>query len=57
VLEFDHVAEKSHDVSTMLGNGYSWRAILEEIGKCEVRLRELSPPDNSKAGAVGPLPP
>lgn len=37
VLEFDHVAEKSDEVATMVRKGHSWRAILQEIAKCEVR--------------------
>lgn len=38
VLEFDHVrGEKEADVSRMLVRRYSWKRILGEIDKCEVR--------------------
>lgn len=37
VLDFDHVrGTKKLDVSRMMG-GYTWRGILSEITKCEVR--------------------
>jgi hypothetical protein len=39
VLDFDHKVhdEKTHEVSKMLHDGYSWERILEEISKCDVR--------------------
>jgi hypothetical protein len=37
VLEFDHIAEKNYEVTRMVSNGFSWRSIMEEIAKCEVR--------------------
>lgn len=38
VLEFDHVrGSKRYDVSTMARSGWSWRRILQEIAKCEIR--------------------
>ena len=38
VLEFDHVrGSKRFDVSTMARGGFSWRRVLEEIAKCEIR--------------------
>ena len=39
VLEFDHRDEgdKTADVSVLLGEGHSWRRILTEIAKCDVR--------------------
>lgn len=39
VLDFDHRApsEKIHEVSKLLGEGYSWKVILNEIQKCDVR--------------------
>jgi len=37
VLDFDHVFNKSHNVSTLLRKEYSWSSILEEAAKCEVR--------------------
>lgn len=36
VLEFDHLRDKEMGVSTMMGTGYSWDAILLEIEKCEI---------------------
>lgn len=39
VLEFDHKdgVDKIKGVGYMVGNGYSWTAILKEIKKCDVR--------------------
>lgn len=37
VLEFDHLRDKSGDVSRMVSSGLSWDRILFEIEKCEVR--------------------
>ena len=37
VLEFDHIKNKNHSISEMLHGGFSWRNILVEIAKCEVR--------------------
>ena len=37
VLEFDHVKEKSHNISDMVNGSYSIAAIKEEIRKCEIR--------------------
>lgn len=38
VLEFDHVkGNKLGDVSTMAYQGLSWKRILAEINKCEIR--------------------
>lgn len=37
VLEFDHLRDKRVDVSVMVQRGSSWRAVLDEIAKCEVR--------------------
>lgn len=37
VLQFDHVqGEKRGNVAQMVGSGYGWDTILEEIAKCEV---------------------
>lgn len=37
VLEFDHVeGKKRENISRMVSNGTSWKAIQEEICKCEV---------------------
>lgn len=37
VLEFDHIREKKYNVSDMVGQGQSIKAIQEEIDKCEIR--------------------
>lgn len=38
VLDFDHVSgEKRWEVTNMVNSGLSWKTILEEIGKCEIR--------------------
>ena|SRR3989338_8552174 len=39
VLEFDHNdrGTKFKQISQMLSGHYSWKSVLEEIGKCEVR--------------------
>lgn len=37
VLDFDHVKEKKNDVSKLVMGRCSWKIILEEINKCEVR--------------------
>ncbi len=37
VLHFDHLRDKVNDISTMFRRQHSWRAVLEEIAKCEVR--------------------
>lgn len=37
VLEFDHIADKVGDVSTLAGSGRTWARITAEIEKCEVR--------------------
>ena len=36
VLEFDHLGDKSFNVSEMPTQGYSWERILQEIKKCDV---------------------
>src|SRR3989344_5876696 len=39
VLEFDHkeTLKKFKQISTMLSGHYSWKSVLTEIGKCEIR--------------------
>lgn len=38
VLEFDHVhGNKSNNIASMVGEGFSWSTIEAEIAKCEVR--------------------
>ena len=37
VLQFDHLRDKSIDVSVMISTGASWHRIEAEIAKCEVR--------------------
>jgi L-lysine 2,3-aminomutase len=36
VLDFDHLKDKKYNVSRMIHDGFSWKAILKEINKCEV---------------------
>lgn len=36
-LTFDHQRDKRNSVGNMLNRSYSWKAILAEIKKCEVR--------------------
>ena len=37
VLEFDHIQSKKNTVGEMVSAAYSWKRIVEEISKCEVR--------------------
>jgi hypothetical protein len=37
VLHFDHLRDKVNEISTMFRRQRSWKAVLEEIAKCEVR--------------------
>ena len=41
VLDFDHddASSKKEAVSVMIGHGWSWKSIEEEIAKCTVRCR------------------
>lgn len=36
VLDFDHIKDKKYNVSRMIHDGFSWKAIMKEIEKCEV---------------------
>jgi hypothetical protein len=36
VLDFDHLRDKKYNISRMIHDGFSWKAILKEIKKCEV---------------------
>ena len=36
VLDFDHLHDKKYNVSRMIHDGFSWKAIAKEIQKCEV---------------------
>jgi hypothetical protein len=36
VLEFDHLRDKRHNISHLVGTGYEWAYILEEIERCDV---------------------
>lgn len=36
VLEFDHLADKEHNVSNMINDGLSWDKVKLEIDKCQV---------------------
>lgn len=35
-LDFDHISNKSKNISTMLKDAYSWESIKKEIAKCQV---------------------
>src|SRR5439155_16799893 len=37
LLDFDHLRDKTADVSSMIRDGASWELIAEEIAKCDVR--------------------
>lgn len=37
VLEFDHIASKRTNVTTLVWRGAAWPTIEKEIAKCEVR--------------------
>jgi hypothetical protein len=36
VLDFDHIRDKKYNISRMIHDGFSWRAIMREIEKCEI---------------------
>lgn len=36
VLDFDHLKDKKYNVSRMIHDGFSWKAISKEMEKCEV---------------------
>jgi DNA-binding NarL/FixJ family response regulator len=36
VLDFDHLHNKKYNISRMIHDGFSWKAIAKEIEKCEV---------------------
>lgn len=36
VLDFDHLRDKKYNISRMIHDGFSWKAIKKEIEKCEV---------------------
>ena len=36
VLEFDHLRDKKHNISNMVGEGFSWKSIWKEIQKCQI---------------------
>ena len=35
VMEFDHLDNKKHTISTMVSTGLSWENIMKEIKKCD----------------------
>jgi len=37
VLQFDHLADKERDVSSMLAGSWTWSAIQKEMAKCQIR--------------------
>jgi hypothetical protein len=36
VLDFDHLHDKKYNISRMIHDGFSWKAIQKEISKCEI---------------------
>jgi hypothetical protein len=36
ILDFDHIKDKKYNISQMIRDGFSWKAIIKEIEKCEV---------------------
>ena len=36
VLDFDHIRDKKYNISRMIHDGFSWKAIVKEMQKCEV---------------------
>lgn len=36
ILDFDHIRDKKYNISRMIHDGFSWKAIKKEIEKCEV---------------------
>jgi hypothetical protein len=36
VLDFDHLRDKKYNISRMIHDGFSWKAIKKEIEKCEI---------------------
>jgi hypothetical protein len=36
MLDFDHLRDKKYNISRMIHDGFSWKAIKKEIEKCEV---------------------
>lgn len=37
VLQFDHFRDKKLNVSDLIGGGYRWETIFDEIQKCDIR--------------------
>ena len=38
ILDFDHIRDKKYNISRMIHDGFSWKAIKKEIEKCEVEI-------------------
>jgi len=36
ILDFDHLRDKKYNISRMIHDGFSWKAIKKEIEKCEI---------------------
>jgi hypothetical protein len=36
ILDFDHLRNKKYNISRMIHDGFSWKAIKKEIEKCEI---------------------
>ena len=36
ILDFDHLRDKKYNISRMVHDGFSWKAIKKEIAKCQI---------------------
>jgi hypothetical protein len=36
ILDFDHLRDKKYNISRMVHDGFSWKAIEKEIKKCQI---------------------
>ena len=50
VLQFDHQRDKTENICRMVHRNFSWKRILEEISKCEVRCANCHLRRTAKSG-------